>query len=293
MQSVDENGIGMTDITDDLIEYDLLFGTASHNDENDNMHNNNTSSGASHYSHNKLINHKQANSMDDDVLEMQRRIERRVSRDVQRRKDMGIGHTRNDSQLMFDNFRTNNNKARMSEEEDDDSDDMKDESIDQDYLQNKERDSESVGDSDNDNDGKGGKKKGKRRGKKNKNKGKNKSKKNKKEERSGYDTVLKKLDTEKETVMFQGYLDRKTNQSVFGRKLWERRYFKLKTHALSIFVDENGIYPECMFLRLCFLFCHTQRTSTRISHVYISRLLVLFWFVFHNYNIGIIGKLEY
>ena len=46
--------------------------------------------------------------MDDDVLEMQRRLERRVSRDVQRRKDMGIGHTRNDSQLMFDNFRTNN-----------------------------------------------------------------------------------------------------------------------------------------------------------------------------------------
>lgn len=274
-------GIG----TDDLIEYDLLFGTASHNDDDgNNMHN----SGASHYNPNKHINHKQTSSMDDDVLEMKRRLERRVSRDLQRRKDMGIGHSRNDSQLMFDDFRINHNKTRMSEDDDDDDeseddDDMKGNSNDEDYLQNKERDSESVGDSDNEN----GKKKGKQ-GKRRKSKFRNnkKKKKNKKEEKSGYDTVLKKLGTEKEKVVFEGYLDRKTNQSVFGRKLWERRYFKLKTHALSIFVDENGIYPECMFFVYFSLFtfvilfsrlCHDiQQPLATVSRVHFGILIFIF-----------------
>ena len=56
--------------------------------------------------------------------------------------------------------------------------------------------------------------------------------------------VTQKLASETNKIVYQGYMDRKTNQKVLGKRLWETRYFKLSTHSISIYVNENSEYPE-------------------------------------------------
>ena len=66
--------------------------------------------------------------------------------------------------------------------------------------------------------------------------------------------LIKKIGQENEKIVMNGCLERKTNQKVLGKRLWEKRYFTLSTHYLSIFQTEKAIYPECYFTIFFVLF---------------------------------------
>eukprot|EP01083_Nonionella_stella_P071587 192380_1 len=48
-----------------------------------------------------------------------------------------------------------------------------------------------------------------------------------------------RLTAENTNIVFEGHLERKTNQKVLGKHLWETRYFRLSTHSLSIFTNDK------------------------------------------------------
>lgn len=52
------------------------------------------------------------------------------------------------------------------------------------------------------------------------------------------------LNKENEEIVFEGMLERKTNQKVLGKHLWETRYFKLSTHSLSIYINDKVLNTE-------------------------------------------------
>eukprot|EP01084_Bolivina_argentea_P204194 348678_1 len=57
-------------------------------------------------------------------------------------------------------------------------------------------------------------------------------------------SVEQTLLRENQSIVFEGYLERKTNQKVLGKHLWETRYFKLSTHSLSIYVTNKTNITE-------------------------------------------------
>jgi len=52
------------------------------------------------------------------------------------------------------------------------------------------------------------------------------------------------LNKENQDIVFEGLLERKTNQKVLGKHLWETRYFRLSTHSLSIYVNAKSVLSE-------------------------------------------------
>jgi len=60
--------------------------------------------------------------------------------------------------------------------------------------------------------------------------------------------IEERLIEENSKCVFEGSLERKTNQKVLGRSLWEQRYFKLSTHSLSIYVNEHANIAESVIM---------------------------------------------
>jgi len=56
--------------------------------------------------------------------------------------------------------------------------------------------------------------------------------------------VEETLNKENKNIVFEGSLERKTNQKVLGKHLWETRYFKLSTHSLSIYTNDKTNIAE-------------------------------------------------
>merc|ERR1711933_576871 len=56
--------------------------------------------------------------------------------------------------------------------------------------------------------------------------------------------VEETLNKENSDIVFEGVLERKTNQKVLGKHLWETRYFKLSTHSISIYINDKTNIAE-------------------------------------------------
>jgi len=61
--------------------------------------------------------------------------------------------------------------------------------------------------------------------------------------KASYNVEQTLIDEDKH-IVFQGQLDRKTNQKVLGKHLWETRFFALSTHSLSIYTNEKASIAE-------------------------------------------------
>eukprot|EP00485_Elphidium_margaritaceum_P000081 CAMPEP_0202691622 /NCGR_PEP_ID=MMETSP1385-20130828/6286_1 /ASSEMBLY_ACC=CAM_ASM_000861 /TAXON_ID=933848 /ORGANISM="Elphidium margaritaceum" /LENGTH=769 /DNA_ID=CAMNT_0049347055 /DNA_START=32 /DNA_END=2338 /DNA_ORIENTATION=- len=61
---------------------------------------------------------------------------------------------------------------------------------------------------------------------------------------TGVVNVEETLNRENRHIVFEGTLERKTNQKVLGKHLWETRYFKLSTHTLSIYTSDKTDIAE-------------------------------------------------
>jgi len=91
---------------------------------------------------------------------------------------------------------------------------------------------------------------------------------------SELEKVLKQLngriDKEHSNTIMQGALERKTSQQVFGKKLWEHRYFKLSTHYLSAFKNENDTEPEHQWklASVCWIYLCVEKASGTRFNVY-------------------------
>jgi len=62
------------------------------------------------------------------------------------------------------------------------------------------------------------------------------------------DDIEERLIEENTNIVFEGNLDRKTNQKVLGRSLWEQRHFKLSTHSLSVYLNEQTNIAESVVM---------------------------------------------
>jgi len=78
------------------------------------------------------------------------------------------------------------------------------------------------------------------------------------------------IDKEHQNAIMQGALERKTTQQVFGKKLWEQRYFKLSIHHLSAYRNENDKQPEQQWrlASVCWIYLCVEKSSGTRFNVY-------------------------
>ncbi|ETO32091.1 hypothetical protein RFI_05025 [Reticulomyxa filosa] len=82
--------------------------------------------------------------------------------------------------------------------------------------------------------------------------------------------VSNRIDKEHQNTIMQGALERKTSQQVFGKKLWEQRYFRLSTHYLSAYRNENDTEPEQRWrlASVCWIYLCVEKASGTRFNVY-------------------------